>query len=205
MAFKNLFRRIGIVLLMLFVALGYNMIYAREESNPSELFTPIGETDDWFEVDGIQYHIINGGTECEVGSYTGDGSCGMHTYSRMRHIYIPVTVTHNDITYTVVGVEYMGLMTDLITLTLPEGMKYLQGASQSNRLERLEIPEGMEHISSVAYFPRLRELTLPSNPVKIESSFDKCPSLERVTVNATEPYEMDESSFKGSNLQFRHW
>ncbi len=163
----------------------------------AHMFTPIGETDDWFEVDGIQYHIIDGGTACEVGSYTGDGSCGMHTYSRMRHISIPATVTHNDITYTVVGVKYMGLMTDLITLTLPEGMKYLQGASQSNRLERLEIPEGMEHISSVAYFPRLRELTLPSNPVKIESSFDKCPSLERVTVNATEPYEMDESSFKG--------
>lgn len=110
-------------------------------------------TDEYFNVDGIYYQIVDENAKTvEVvhpKKSTGLTGAGASTYS--GNFVVPATVENEEVVYNVVGIDTDAFYhADITSITLPEGLKYIDGGSfsQSN-LTSIHIPATVERIGVV--------------------------------------------------------
>ena len=110
-------------------------------------------TDEYFNVDGIYYQIVDENAKTvEVvhpKKSTGLTGAGASTYS--GDFVVPATVENEEVVYNVVGIDTDAFYhADITSITLPEGLKYIDGGSfsQSN-LTSIHIPATVERIGVV--------------------------------------------------------
>ena len=101
----NKIRKVHVIALLLMLpAFGFaeNQYNDPADNIPSLDFN---EAEGWFEVDGIEYHIIDGTSTCEVGDYY-NREINFHNNGRYSGVVeIPSKVTHDGIEYDVVGIR----------------------------------------------------------------------------------------------------
>lgn len=140
----NKIRKVHVIALLLMLpAFGFaeNQYNDPADNIPSLDFN---EAEGWFEVDGIEYHIIDGTSTCEVGDYY-NREINFHNNGRYSGVVeIPSKVTHDGIEYDVVGIRAFDYCDDLREVKIPSSIRYIDGFNGTcDFIRSLVIPEGV--------------------------------------------------------------
>lgn len=200
------------------IGLGNAVITAYCDGKSAECKVEVSILDDYFEVDGIRYHIT-GNYTCEV-TKPKDGE----KYTQ-EHIVIPETVEFYNVAHTVTAVGYAAFSWEqcknLESIELPNTITELGGWAFNgcSALESIKIPNSVTTISTCAFqsclgltsieipnsvikvmssclgqCTNLKEVKFFGTPVIESNSFWNCP-LEKITCESTTPPSLNSNAF----------
>lgn len=136
-----------------------------------------------FSVDGIYYNILDE-TSVEV-TYKVHNN----TPDYQGDIVVSANVTNNGTTYNVtkIGQYAFGACQKITSITLPEGIKTIDGRAFycCYKLETISLPNSLETIGDNAFesCSVLKSITIPSGVKEIgNNTFSQCPALECIVV-----------------------
>ena len=110
-------------------------------------------------------------------------------YARLRVLKIPDTITHDSVSYTVIGIGATAFhdCPKLRRIRLPETLQYIDSAAFAEliSLDSLDLPSGLRRISDAAFYhcPSLNYIDIPATVDSIgRNVFTFCRLLRRISV-----------------------